>query len=54
MGAPLSLLLANCFVENIETTALDSHFLKYKFLGRYKDDIISVWNYGVEELKSFF
>ena len=53
MGAPLSPLLANCFVENIETIALDSYFLKHKFWGRYMDDIISVWNYGVEELKSF-
>ena len=54
MGAPLSPLLANCFVENIETIALDSYFLKHKFWGRYMDDIISVWNYGVEELKSIF
>ena len=46
-------LLANCFVENIETIALVSYFLKHKFWGRYMDDIISVWNYGVEELKSF-
>ena len=53
MGAPLSPLLANCFVENIETLALDSYFFKHKFWGRYMDDIISVWNYGVEELKSF-
>ena len=54
MGAPLSPLLANCFVENIETIALDSYFLKHKFWGRYMDDIISVWNYGKEELKGFF
>ena len=53
MGAPLSPLLSNCFVENIETIALDSYFLKHKFWGRYMDDIISVWNYEVEELKSF-
>ena len=53
MGAPLSPLLANCFVENIEAIALDSYFLKHKFWGRYMDDISSVWNYGVEELKSF-
>ena len=53
MGATLSPLLANCFVENTETIALDSYFLKHKFWGRYMDDIISVWNYGVEELKSF-
>ena len=34
MGAPLSPLLANCFVENIETLALDSYFLKHKFRGK--------------------
>ena len=49
----VQMILVNCFVENIETIALDSYFLKYKFWGRYMDDIISVWNYGVEELKSF-
>ena len=53
MGAPLSPLLANCFVENIETIALDSYLLKHKFWGRYMDEIISVWNYGEEELKGF-
>ena len=36
MGAPLSPLLANCFVENIETIALDSYLLKHKFWGRSK------------------
>ena len=53
IGAPLSPLLANCFVDNIETIALDSYFLKHKFWGKYMDEIISVGNYGVEELKSF-
>ena len=53
-GPLLSPLLANCFVENIETIALVSYFLYYKYWGRYMDDISSVWNYGVEELKSFF
>ena len=48
MGTPLSPLLANYFVENIETIALDSYFLKHKLWGRYMDDIISVWNYRVE------
>ena len=53
MGVLSSTLLKNCFVENIETIVLGSYFLKHKFWGRYMDDIISVWNYGVEELKSF-
>ena len=41
MGAPLSPLLANIFVENIETIALDSYFFKHIFWGRYMDYIIS-------------
>ena len=45
--------LANYFVENIQTIALDSCFFKHKFWGRYIDDIISVRNYGEEELKGF-
>ena len=45
MGAPLSSLLANIFVENLENWALDSHFLNHVFWGRFMDDLISVWNY---------
>ena len=36
MGAPLSGLLANNFVENLENWALDV------FWGRFMDDVISV------------
>ena len=53
MGVPSITLLTNCFVENIETIALDPYFFKRKFWRRYMDDIISVWNYGEEELRSF-
>ena len=53
MGAPLSPLLANYFVENIYIIALDPYFLKHKFLGRYMDDIMSVWNYGEKEIKGY-
>ena len=53
MGAPLSGLLANIFVENLENWALDSYFLNHVFWGRFMDDIISVWNYGESELKGF-
>jgi hypothetical protein len=44
MGAPLSPLLANIFVENIETIALDSYFFKHDIWGRYMDDIIQYGN----------
>jgi hypothetical protein len=53
MGAPLSGLLANIYVEHIENWALDSYFLKHVFWGRYMDDVISLWNYGENELKGF-
>jgi retron-type reverse transcriptase len=45
IGAPLSPLLANIFVENIETTAIDSYFFIH-FWDRYMDDVISVRDYG--------
>jgi hypothetical protein len=32
-GAPLSQLLTKVFVENVETVALESYFLKHKFWG---------------------
>jgi retron-type reverse transcriptase len=53
MGTPLSGLLANIYVEHIENWALDSYFLKHIFWGRYMDDVISLWNYGENELKGF-
>ena len=54
MGAPLSGLLANIYVERIENWALNSYLLKHMFWGRYMDDVISLWNYGGHELRGFF
>ena len=34
MGGPLSPLLANIYVEYVETLAIETHFLKPKFWGR--------------------
>ena len=42
MGAPLSGLIANIFVENLENWALDSYFLSHSFWGRLMDDVVSV------------
>ncbi|XP_065583868.1 uncharacterized protein LOC136042864 [Artemia franciscana] len=53
MGAPLSGLLANIYVENLENWALNSYFLKHVYWGRYMDDVISLWNYGEAELRGF-
>ena len=53
MGSPLSRLRANIYVEHIENWALNSYFLKRIFWGRYMDDIISLWNYGENELRVF-
>ena len=50
---PLSGLLANIYVEHIENSALNSYFLKHIFWGRYMDDVISLWNYGENELRGF-
>ena len=43
ISAPLSRLLANIYVEHIENWAVNSHFLKHIFWGRYMDDVISLW-----------
>ena len=53
LGAPLSDLPANIFVENLENWALDAYFLSHVFWGRFMDDVISVLNYGESELKGF-
>ena len=53
MGAPLSGLLANIYVEHLENWALNSYFLKHVYWGRYMDDVISLWNYGENELRGF-
>ena len=53
MGAPLSGLLAIIYAEHIENWALNSYFLKHMSWGRYMDDIISLWNYGENELRGF-
>jgi len=53
MGAPLSELLANIYVENLENWVLNSYFLKHVYWGRYMDDVISLWNYGEAELRGF-
>ena len=40
MGASLSGLLANIYVDKIENWALNSYFLKHIYWDRYMDDVI--------------
>ena len=53
MGAPLSGLLTNIYVEHIENWALNSYFFKYIFWRRYMDNVISYWDYEENELMGF-
>ncbi|XP_044755137.1 uncharacterized protein LOC123314088 [Coccinella septempunctata] len=54
MGSPLSGLLANIFVDHLESL-IRIHFLFQKIVlwKRYVDDIFCVWCGTVQELKSF-
>jgi len=46
--ASLSFLLANLFMESIETFAM--HRLSPCFWGRFLDDMVCIWKHGLESL----
>ena len=50
MGGALSPLLANIYVEYVETLAIDTYFFKPKFWGRY---VFVIWNYGESQIEGF-
>ena len=53
MGASLSTLLANLFIESIETSAIHSFRLSPCFSGRFMDDVVWIWKHDLESLDLF-
>ena len=54
VGSPLSLVVANIFMEDFESKALASAHLLPKLWKRFVDDTGVVWSHGQEELDIFF
>ena len=52
MGSPLSPIVANIFLEDLETRALETSAWKPKMWRRYVDDVL-VWPHGDQLLKEF-
>lgn len=50
MGSPLSPVLANIFMEDFETSAINSTINKPSTWLRYVDDIFVIWPHGEEQL----
>ena len=53
MGASLSPLLANLFIDAIETSAINSFRISPCFWGRFMDDVVCVWKHGLDSLDLF-
>lgn len=53
MGSPLSPVVANLFLEDFETRALDSAADKPSCWLRYVDDTFVVWPHGPDKLQNF-
>jgi hypothetical protein len=53
MGSPLSPVIANFFMEDFETKAIDKSTLKPACWYRYVDDTFVVWPHGKEKLTDF-
>ena len=53
MRASLSPLLANLFMDFIETSAIHSFRLFARFWGRFMDDVVCSWKHGLDYLDFF-
>ena len=53
MGLPLSLIVANLFMEAIEEGALESAALQLRMWVRYVDDTFVLWPHEADELETF-
>ena len=53
MGSPLSPVLANIFMEDFETRALETSPWKPKMWRRYVDDVLVIWPHGDQRLEEF-
>ena len=53
MGSPLSLIVANLYMERFKRQAIESFPLKPKRWKFYVDDIDVVWLHGIDNLEKF-
>jgi hypothetical protein len=53
MGSPLSPIIANLFMEDLENNALNSSPFKPKYWNRFVDDTFVIWPHGWDKLDEF-
>lgn len=53
MGSPLSLVVADLFMELFDHQTLEQDPLKPSVLFRYVDDVFVIWFHGKERLNTF-